>query len=182
MTDPEKERTVGLIVRIRDLGVPLPVQEPFLTTSTISIILLEEPGDQCHPIGAIFHGDLQKVEGHNGTGQPSCPGVPLSHTEIHSGVCDASQDHCYLRAERLHFRGEVPRVCMVSGEYETGRPHSEPPVSGPPDFLLPVQGVPTASWLHSLHVPWPNSSFALTCTTCLIPRHASRMSSHVVVT
>lgn len=53
------------------------------------------------------------------------------------------------------------------------------PPSHPP---LPVQGVPTASRLHSLHAPCPNSSCALTCTTCRVPRQASPMSNHSRVT
>lgn len=75
MTDPDTERMDGLIVTPGCPCPPPPVQEPFLTT----IILPKELGGQCHPIGAIFHRDLQKVRRHNGTGHPSCSGVPLSH-------------------------------------------------------------------------------------------------------
>lgn len=88
----------------------------------------------------------------------------------------------HLRAEGSHFRGDLPGICEGRGGREPEEAGAEPLAFGPLFPLLPVQGVPAASWLHSLHAPWPNSSCARTCTMCRVPRQASRMSSHVVVT
>lgn len=43
------------------------------------------------------------------------------------------------------------------------------------ELLGSVQGMPVTSGLHSLHKPFPNSSWARSCTTCLMPLQASRM-------
>lgn len=43
------------------------------------------------------------------------------------------------------------------------------------ELLDSVQGTPVTSWLHSLHKPCPNSSWARSCTTCFMPLQASWM-------